>query len=86
MFDIFINTQDVREVVQHHAVSVLIGRIESVDRLADSLEAREEVKSISSLLQSTEKRILKESLEALRLEQRKLAQAESIMAYTNEST
>ncbi|KAB5562806.1 hypothetical protein GE09DRAFT_1056586 [Coniochaeta sp. 2T2.1] len=92
MFDVFINAQDVRELVQYRAVSALmkfvekqIARMESVDRLAASVEAREEVEAISSSLRSAEKRILKDSLEALRLEQHKLQQAESVVAYTSKS-
>ncbi|KAB5560269.1 hypothetical protein GE09DRAFT_1172976 [Coniochaeta sp. 2T2.1] len=90
MFDVFINAQDVREAVRYRAVSALIqfvekqiARIESVDSSAASLEAREEVKATSSSLRSAEKRILKDSLEGLGVEQQKLQQAESVVANTS---
>jgi hypothetical protein len=91
MFDVFINAQDVRDVVQFRAVSVLLGVIEKqLDRIRDKPQpsesgVRQEVLQAVLQLRSIETDILERCLLAFGEERDGLLQDESVVAYTNKS-
>ncbi|OIW31167.1 SET domain-containing protein [Coniochaeta ligniaria NRRL 30616] len=91
MFDVFINAQNVREVVQFRVVSVLLGVVEKqLDRIRDGRrsserEVRQGVLQAALQLRSIETDVLERCLLALKGERDQLAQDKRVVAYTNKS-